>query len=476
MEIVKNKLKNLNLKSLKPKDWIYIIAWVCIIINSILFFVLDLTNFYLLNSDKISVVVMIILYILITMLPIILVYKSKITKDIKIIAIIALVATAVFRIMFADYKSGDYIVYLEGWLNHYRNLSVADGLKYAVGNYSPPYNYFLQLFAKLPIFDLYMIKVVSYLFEVLTAIYLVKLIAKVKVADNNYAWLPIILAIPMFFIDSSVWAQCDSIYTFFLILGIYLSLNRKSPQAFVCFGVSLAFKLQAVFLFPAVLVLLLSKNNEGKTFLKWRDIWLTPLAFILLTVWPMFFGRSFSDTFLIYLKQSQESLFYCGAMSFWIFFQWANNDYSNIATAVALIITLIVLVVVLYKCLKKVNIRSLSNNDVVLICMMITFIVVMLLPKMHERYFYITNLFMIVYMICNKDNKNILLFGAMSFLSSHMKYTSFNRIFSEIVYTQIHYASAVINTISFIYFMVYFVKYMKVLNDDKNTDLLNINQ
>ena len=55
---------------------------------------------------------------------------------------------------------------------------------------------------------------------------------------------------PVVLFNSSMWAQCDSIYTFFALLAVYLLYKEKNIPAFVFLGIALSFKLQAIFVLP----------------------------------------------------------------------------------------------------------------------------------------------------------------------------------------------------------------------------------
>jgi Gpi18-like mannosyltransferase len=71
----------------------------------------------------------------------------------------------------------------------------------------------------------------------------------------NWAFLAVILS-PTVIYNSSLWGQCDVIYTTGLIACVYfLSIHKQIP-ALMSFGLALSFKLQAMFLAPLLLTLL----------------------------------------------------------------------------------------------------------------------------------------------------------------------------------------------------------------------------
>lgn len=59
-----------------------------------------------------------------------------------------------------------------------------------------------------------------------------------------------VLFSPITILNSSAWAQCDSIYVFWAIASLYALCNKKYAIALILLGMSFAFKLQAVFILP----------------------------------------------------------------------------------------------------------------------------------------------------------------------------------------------------------------------------------
>ena len=157
--------------------------------------------------------------------------KSKTTY----IALSLFALSYVIRILFADFASDDYIYFLADWIKEYQSLPIQDCFTVKVGNYAPFYNYFLILFSRLPISSLYLIKILSFYFEVITAIVVVKLIAVAKKEQTNplYLAITLLLAIPL--LNSFKWGQCDVIYSCFAVVGIYLGrITRKLTWIVMC--------------------------------------------------------------------------------------------------------------------------------------------------------------------------------------------------------------------------------------------------
>ncbi len=60
---------------------------------------------------------------------------------------------------------------------------------------------------------------------------------------------------PILLLNAAAWGQTDTIYLAFSLLTLLFLFRKKPAAAMLCFGVALAFKLQAVFLLPALMML-----------------------------------------------------------------------------------------------------------------------------------------------------------------------------------------------------------------------------
>lgn len=449
------------LKKTNKKDIFYYICFGLIAVGSIYLFKLDCMNIYLteFNTDAL---VMIILYLIVTSIPVILVWKSKCDIRLKIIASVLLTLTFLIRIFSAEYRSGDYLIFLEDWVAYYRERTFLEGLAGYVGNYSPPYNLILQIIAHIPVRDLFLIKVVSYVFEMMAAVVIVKTVAYIKQEKPSYWLLGVILMIPMFYIDSSFWAQCDAVYTFFLILALYFAVQKKSKSAFFTFGVAFAFKMQSLVVFPVVLVILLSKPKENQEkMMKWRDIYFAVIGYVAFTIFPVFFGRSIENTFLVYLKQaSTNEGIVGGAASYLSVLKYFDIFNTKGFVLFQFLLVAVILSVLLYYCIKYVRKNGITEYEVILFALMISFIVVYFMPKMLERFFYVSNLLLVIVALVLK-RKDFTLTALLSLIANHIRYTRYNRVFTETIYTVTNCIAAAVNTIAFVLLCIIFIKYLK---------------
>ena len=331
-----------------------------------------------------------------------------------LIALSLFALSYILRILVVDVINGDYKFCLSKWVAEYRSLSIKDCFVKQVGNYAPFYNYFLILFSRLPIYDLYLIKTLSFYFEVVTAIIVMKLIAKAKQTQSNPLYLAITLLLLIPLLNSSQWGQCDTIYTFFAVAGIYFAVNRKSILCFVMMGLSLSFKLQSILIYPVVLILLLCKNSNGEKYLSWKDIWYTPLVFVLINIIPAFFGGSIFKVIYVYLDQvlvGNVGHGLCGNCAN-IFLQLStvikeSSIFYPILTFIFIGIVAVMLAIVIIRVYQTKK-NSLEILDVLFFAAFLPLISIFFMPKMLDRYYYIAEIFMFVYMMVSSNKKLML--------------------------------------------------------------------
>lgn len=358
--------------------------------------------------------------------------KKKINKYFCFFAM-SIFINILFRFLNADVMSSDYVNFLQKWVSAYRNMSLKSCFASNISNYSPPYNYFLILFSRIPFRDLYLIKTLSFIFEIMSAFVLTKLIAYINKANFNIMIFASILFIPIFLINSSVWAQCDSIYTFFGLMAIYSAIKGKSKGSFLFFGISLAFKLQAIILFPVALVLLLTKNEDGNRFLKWKDMWWAAIGYASLSGIAMIFGGSFEWAFLTYFKQSvtyNELSSLCPNLAY-LFNMFNEVPIIKVVIMISLIVlTIGVMCYILIIFIKK---KILSNLQVINLSFLISFYIVLLMSKMIDRYFYLSNLFGIVLLFTwkNKMYKKAIFITLLSSFAAHASSTAYIYTFGD---------------------------------------------
>jgi Gpi18-like mannosyltransferase len=289
---------------------------------------------------------------------------------------VLIILALVLRYSLSDYQGTDYTMYVSQW---YEVLKV-HGLhefKYNFSNYNAPYLYLLFIVTKLPISEVHAIKGVSILFDLVLAygVYLVVGLFR----PGKYTALiagSLVLFLPTVFINSAYWGQVDGLYTSFLMFSLYFLLRNDSRWAWIMWGISLAFKLQAIFFLPVLIIMMFKR-------VRWYDAGWAILVFLVLSLGPALAGRPISSILDTYISQSQTyNLLTLNAPNWyqWISsqaFQYFNGSGVYMTAAAVIFIALISLIHKKY-----------SDRETLFLACLMLFVVPFLLPQMHERYFY----------------------------------------------------------------------------------------
>lgn len=307
------------------------------------------------------------------------------------------VLALVLRYLTRDFASGDYNSFLKPWFNTLKENGGFAALKLSLGDYNAPYLTILAFLTYLPFEPLYSIKVVSVIFDFVLAIFaalLVKEFLKDEPVRNLCACAAyaLILFLPTVFVNSALWAQCDGIYTAFVLISLYCLKKGKIPLSFVFLGAAFAFKLQFVFIMP-LFVLLYFRKKEIRL---WHFL-LIPLTDALLCLPAVIAGRSLWDCFSVYFYQigeysSRITLNYPNVYAFVRkFFEAESSWLSVFAVAIVGVLAFWIL----YK-------RTAVEEDILRYGLLFALVMVNVLPCMHERYGYMAEVLSVVYVLSRK--------------------------------------------------------------------------
>lgn len=215
-----------------------------------------------------------------------------------VLAALVVVGLAV-RVPMLSEQSGDYRAFLLPWYEHLAQAGGFAGLGDKFSNYDTPYLVLLAVLTYLPVDPLVGVKAISVVFDVLLAVFAHRIVREVRPAAR---WLPVIafgatFCLPTVVLNSAWWAQCDSIYASLCLGSLLLLLRRRTALACVLFGLAFAFKLQALFFLPALVVLVLVNRH------RLRGLVLVPVTFLAALVPAWVAGRSLASQLSVYPSQ-----------------------------------------------------------------------------------------------------------------------------------------------------------------------------
>jgi Gpi18-like mannosyltransferase len=285
------------------------------------------------------------------------------------------------RYLCLPYETLDYQDFLARWVQYFRQNGGFAGLSRSVGNYNVPYLYFLALFSYSGIDDLQLIKLLSIFFDVLMAWGCMRLtgLFTPSCGKRLFAFLGVLL-LPTVILNGALWGQCDSIYVAFGVWAVYEALSDRPGLSVVFAALSFSFKLQAVFFLPVYLALVLTRR------MKWWQLVFFPLTYLLLVLPAVAVGRPLLDTLTLYIDQAGtvgSGLNYNSPSVFALLRNPADTAlWSKLGIASAFFFCCLG---IYWLC--KAG-RRLNNEALLGAFLLFLIVVPLLLPHMHERYFY----------------------------------------------------------------------------------------
>ena len=298
------------------------------------------------------------------------------------IILLGLVSAVLIRYSFLDFKTLDYHASLKPWYDTIKSMGFsAFGTDFST--YNPPYLYLLYLIARfLPnVPTVIAVKTPSLIADFIMA-YFVYRIVQIKYPNGRLslaAGMATLFA-PTVILNSAFWGQADSLFTAGLVACLFFLLTQKHGWAMVAFGIALAFKLQAIFLAPLLLALLMRGTIHWKYFL------IIPAILILALVPSWIAGRPIRNLIDIYLYQtSQFESLTMNAPSLYAWLPDTKKVFNlfYIPGVITGAVSAYLFFLVVYKSPRKIIQASLT--ELTLLAMLI---IPFFLPKMHERYFY----------------------------------------------------------------------------------------
>jgi Gpi18-like mannosyltransferase len=302
------------------------------------------------------------------------------------ICLAILLAAVMVYPLFLETDNADIEGFLVPWydyiLLHGRFAAFADNFS----NYTPPYLYLLSIGT---LADGWLTPLVTIkLLAIAGSVFLV-CCSHVLLRQFMRPWPALvaallILLLPSVVINSVVWGQCDALYTGFIILAVAFALQRRDLLAAAMFGAAIAFKLQAVFVAPFGLFLLLSRVIRPWSLIFSFAAW----CLLMLPAWIA--GRPMMDLVRIYLEQADyyQSLS-LNAPNIWTYLDYFGLQPNDTATIFGIAVAaLVVLAIAIIADIRKMT----SRFDLLLIALLSSLAVPYILPRMHERYFFMADI------------------------------------------------------------------------------------
>lgn len=316
--------------------------------------------------------------------------KFKIKKfEIGFLDFLLIIFATVFgcsiRYALRNVVAGDYKMFFEPWVATLREAGGGfQGLsaEFEYVDYTTPYLLILSFISICPFFNtLILMKMVSVFFDFVAAIAVGFIVYEMTdKKQSGYMAYAVMLFVPTIVANGAMWAQCDIIFTSFVMLSLLFMLKDKPRVSLIFYGIAFAFKLQTLFIAPLYVLLWVKKKMKIQHFL-----WLPIMYFIgIIPSWIA--GKNLWELLTVYLFQAN------GEMDIYKLSHKFPNVYQIIGTDsflreyadAGIYFTLAVLMVLMYYIAQK-NF-TFTKDLIIRMGMFFVMVVVFFLPHMHERY------------------------------------------------------------------------------------------
>jgi len=304
------------------------------------------------------------------------------------------------RVRMFPFSHSDLTSYYFEWYDQLKADGGLVGLRNYCGDYNYPYPTVLALLGYLPLDKNIAIKTFTVMFDVVLATFAGLIAEMVYGLGNRDSRKKFVLGYsftflsPLVMLNSSYWGQNDAIYVSFILISIYLLLKEKYFWSLFWYGVALAFKIQALFVFPLfVLIYLINKKFSVAYFVS------IALGFIVPNLPGMIItGKGIMGCFTIYGQQIDEERML--TLNFPNIYYWFSAAHYDLYKVLGILFTLFIFVIVCYYLYR--NRIMLDGDSIISLGMWCVLTCVYFLPKMHERYGYIAEVLCLVWILGHK--------------------------------------------------------------------------
>lgn len=340
----------------------------------------------------------------------------------------------IMRYALRNVVAGDYKMFFEPWVATLREAG--GGIKglsaeFEYVDYTTPYLTILSFISICPFLNtLLLMKLVSIFFDFVAA-FAVMAIVYDRTKNMTYGILGYgaLLMVPTVLTNGAMWAQCDIIFTSFVLWSLYFMLKDKPAWSMAFYGIAFAFKLQTLFLAPLYVILWMKGKVKLKHFL------FLPLMYVIGMIPSLLAGKSFWELISVYFFQANGQMdIYALSHKFPNIYQLIGTDSFLFEYADAGIwVTLGALMILMY-CFAR---KQYEMNACLLLRMgmLLTMTVVFFLPHMHERYAILVDVMAIVYVFFDFRKLYIPVLTILCSFAGYTVYLAQNNIIPMYVYT-----------------------------------------
>lgn len=284
----------------------------------------------------------------------------------------------------------DYTYFVAKWFLALKEHPGLTAFLQPFADYTPAYLYVIKILTWLPLYSLYSVKIFTLLCDLAIAYTVYALLR----ATTHYTHEQRLLAssitfiAPTLLINSSLWGQSDAVYALPVLLSFFAILLNRPLWAAVWFAVAMSVKLQAVFFLPVIVGFLWHKKRL-------HELIIVPLIYIGLTIPALVGGASMTEVMGVYLHQSGEyTSLNVSSQSLFAF-----ADTFRLAPQTQTLLFWMGISMALIVALGGVWLAARTKTPYAYteLTLAVVLLIPLFLPRMHERYFYLADLFSLLY-------------------------------------------------------------------------------
>lgn len=319
-----------------------------------------------------------------------------------VVFIVLMSLLSYFKWTLFSYETPDYTTFLRPW---YETLEKGgfNAFKDSFFDYNPLYLYMIWVGSYFKLGGVFTIKIISFVFDFVMA-FGVRALVKQYYPNNKYiGYMAAVaaFAFPVIIVNSTLWGQCDVMYSSMLIWTlVFLKKNNLGLAGFF-YAIAITLKLQAIFIAPVLIYLLFNKYKNWTVWL--RSFAILVLTYVLALIPAFLQGRPWitqdKTVGLLNIYAAQTNVYrklVAGSTS--SYYAWFSDKTYNTFYPSGLLFAAAGILMIYWVVQKLKFSKDDFLQNIVAISLVFNTSIVWLLPKMHERYFFTSEILALVYL------------------------------------------------------------------------------
>ena len=386
---------------------------------------------------------------------------KKSNTTVFVLAAIAFIVRIVLALTYRGHNTD--MGCFEGWSSIIFNVGIPNFYESpGFHDYPPGYMYILYLIGAIrslinPSQNMtwLIVKLPAIICDITTAFLIYKISIEQNVSNKVSSVIAAIYLLnPAVILNSSIWGQVDSVYTFFVVIFLYLLTKKELIKSYFVFAICIFIKPQAFMFLPLIAFAIVENifipKFDKKAFIKNLLCGLCAIAMIFILAAP--FGLS---NVINQYKATLSSYPYVTVNAFNIWGALGQN-WTPISSFMSIFGYVLLAIIVIYSA--YVFFKTQSTSKYFFVAAILSFGTFMLSTKMHDRYAFPSMALLLAAFAINKNAKNYILYIFITL--SQLINTSWVLFVYEQDINK-HFNSPVVNIVSIINIaiMLFFIHY-----------------